>query len=81
MGCLCLQEKLINYLQTNCLQLNRSEGLSLLRKSGFKSNHPYKPFGLLGWLYFQAHFAYHDILMSGRRPIKWRQCQDIDHSC
>ena len=34
-------------------------------------------FGLLGWLYFKAHFGCHDTLMLGRISIKWRRRPDI----
>ena len=38
-------------------------GVSLPRKSDFKSNHPY-------WLSWVVNF---DILILGKSPIKWRQ--------
>ena len=57
-------------------QLRRSEPAQEKR---FKYNHPVhiSLTVLLGWLYFQAHYASHHIFMLGRCPIKWRQRLDI----
>ena len=52
-----------------------STGLSLPRKSGFKStSHTYKPywFTLVVTCIFKAHFGCHGIQILGKSPIKWR---------
>ena len=54
-------------------RVNRSS-LSLPRKSGLVNS----LIGLLGWLYYEAHFDCHYILMLGNlSPIKWRQRPDM----
>ena len=41
-----------------------------------QSLHTYKPFGLVEWI-FQALVGCHDILILGKRPIKWGQRPDM----